>query len=154
MGECHLIGPMNILDDDEDRPLEACSLYQACDGRDPARPQGLVVHGIHENSKLGGLRQIKEIVQEDDFVLIDESFGVCQFKGRASRRRRIGQADVQKAAYQSANRVTPRATSKVENEGRMAIKTMVLRDSLELLDQSSLANSSLAADEKRLASAR
>ena len=62
VGERHLVGPVKILDDDEDGPITAYSLYEGGGCGDPPSAPGLVVHGIRESSKLGRLRQIKEVV--------------------------------------------------------------------------------------------
>ena len=86
MRERQAVGPMHVLDDQQSRLFSARSLDDPGEGAPITANSRCVVHRIVQGAQFPGLRNIEEIVEEDELFRLHEILGQRRGGGGARAR--------------------------------------------------------------------
>ena len=144
-----LIGPVHVLDGEQEGRQRAGLAHQRGDRFARAAAARRAVHGVIERAQIGRLRQVQKIVQEhaplgERGVRGDRPLE-CRLAGR-----RLAGAQPEQTAHQRPDGVLAGRRAEVQDQTGVTGKTPRRGPALPLLEQSGLADAGLATEVYRL----
>ena len=112
MRERRAVGPMHVLDDQQSRLFSARSLDDPGEGAPLTANSRCVVHRIVQGAQFPGLRNIEEIVEEDELFRLHEILGQRRGGGRARALGVTGRIQIQQTSDERTNGIAFHAGAK------------------------------------------